>query len=284
MVNPLRSSLSIAVPIFTRLDDWLGLWAMETIRFGSLWHMARVADWPVHMAATPQRPMSLTEMVPAKGGKNIAVITAAGTLMKSQSSFGGTSTVQLRRDVRAAANDPNVSSILLRIDSPGGTVAGTADAASDIKAARKKKPVWAHIDDLGASAAYWLASQADMVFANNPTAMVGSIGTYVAVADLSAAAEREGVKVHLFTTGPLKGIGVPGVAITDDQAAHVQRLVNETQTHFDSAVMKGRSMTPTQLSAVRSGGVFPATEAKDLRLIDGIRSLDATLESLATAK
>jgi signal peptide peptidase SppA len=274
---PVFSLAAITVPAFNRLDDWLGLWAMEDQRFGALCRACRVADWPKHLAAgPPQRPMSLTEMVPAKNGQTVAVISAAGTLMKSQSSFGGTSTVQLRREVRSAANDPNVSAILLRIDSPGGTVSGTADAAGDIKAARRKKPVWAHIEDLGASAAYWLASQADMVFANNPTAMVGSIGTYVAVADLSAAAEREGVKVHLFTTGPLKGMG--------DQAAHVQRLVNDTQTHFDEAVRKGRGMTATQLGAVRSGGMFPATEAVGLKLIDGVRSLDSTLESLASAK
>jgi signal peptide peptidase SppA len=204
--------------------------------------------------------------------------------MKSQPSFGGTSTVQFRREVRSAANDPNVSGILLRFDSPGGTVSGTADAAADIRAARRKKPVWAFGDDLVASAAYWLASQADHFVVNNATAMVGSIGTYVAVADLSAAAEREGVKVHLFTTGPLKGLGVPGTQITDDQAAHVQRLVNETQTHFDEAVRKGRGMTATQVAAVRSGAMFPATEAVGLKLIDGVRSLESTLEALAAAK
>lgn len=281
---PLYSLLPVTVPPFNRLHDWLGLWAMEAGAFGALYHACRAADWPAHLAAAPQKPATLTEMVPAKGGKSISVINVAGTLMKSTPSFGGTSTVQLRREIRGAANDPNVSGILMRFDSPGGTVSGTSDAAQEIRSARRKKPVWAFGEDLVGSAAYWLASQADHFVVNNGTAMVGSIGTYVAVADLSAAAEREGVKVHLFSTGPLKGMGTPGTPITDDQAAHVQRLVNETQTHFDEAVKKGRGLSQTQLAAVRSGAMFPAAEAADLKLIDGIRGLESTLEALAAAK
>jgi signal peptide peptidase SppA len=223
-------------------------------------------------------------MVPARDGKNVAVIRAVGTLMKQQSSMGGTSTIQLRRDIRSAAADPTVSASCSAIDSPGGTVAGTADLAADVKAARRKKPVWAHIDDLGASAAYWLASQADAVYANNPTALVGSIGTLQVVYDYSAAAEKEGVKTLVFRTGPLKGAGVPGAAVTEEQAANYQRLVNETQTHFDAAVRAGRGMTRAELDAVRTGGVFPAGEAVGLKLIDGVRPLDATLAALAGAK
>lgn len=273
------------IPAFHRLTDYFGMWAIEPTAFLGQWRIASETDMIRHvMAGPPTKPVT-TNFVPAKkGDKSVAIINVAGTLMKQQPSMGGTSTVQLRRDIRGAANDPNVSGILLRVDSPGGTVSGTADLAADVKAARKAKPVWAHIEDLGASAAYWVASQADKVYANTPTALVGSIGTVMTVYDASAAAEREGIKTLVFRTGPLKGLGTPGDPVSEEQSAHLQQIVNEMQTHFDAAVRSGRNLSAAQLAAVKSGGVFPASEALDKGLIDGIRSLDSTLSALGAAK
>ena len=274
----------IAPPPQARMSDYFGCWAYEPDRFWAQWKLIGETDLARHMASPmpPKNPTSLT--IPTKGGQSVAQIVMRGTLMKGQSSFGGTSTVQLRRDIRQAAMDPNVKGILLDIDSPGGTVAGTADLAAEIRAAARKKPVWAHIDDLGASAAYWIASQADQVFANDKTALVGSIGTLMTVYDYSAAADKEGVKALVFATGPLKGAGAPGAPVTEEQQAYFQSLVDQSQSSFDAAVKNGRGMTAAQLAAVRTGGVFPASQALDLKLIDGIRSIDRTLEALAQAQ
>lgn len=278
---------TLRVHRFARLDEFFGAWAMEPERFLAQYRLVLGSDLIAHarqQAAAPQPRSPNVELVPGKGGKSVAVVRVLGTLMKQSSSFGGTSTIQLRRDVRTAAADPNVSAILLAIDSPGGTVAGTADLANEVRQARKSKPVWAHIDDLGASAAYWVASQADAVYANTPTALVGSIGTIQTVYDLSAAAEREGVKTLVFATGPLKGAGVPGSEVTEEQRAYFQDLVDDAQAQFDAAVRAGRGMTAAQLAAVRTGGVFPAGKAVGLKLIDGVRGLDRTIDALASAK
>lgn len=279
-----QPDLLLHVPTFRRLDEYFGVWACEPERFLATWRVAKLTDMSAHMAAAPAIRQSSMQLEPARGGKSVAVIHAAGMLMKQQSSMGGTSTVQLRRDIRQAAADPNVSGILMAWDSPGGTAAGTMDLANDIAAASRKKPVWSQISDLGASAAYWGASQSDMIFASTPTTAVGSIGTYNVVYDESGLAEQQGVKTLVFSTGPLKGMGVPGSAITDEQKAAYQKLVDDLQTHFDSAVRKGRGMNQTQLNAVRTGGVWLADEAKSLRLIDGIQSMDKTLADLASAK
>lgn len=276
------------VPRFARLDEYWGAWAMEPERFLAQYRLVLGTDLLAHArqaAAAPQPARSPNvELVPGRAGKSVALVRVLGTLMKQASSFGGTSTIQLRRDVRQAAADPNVTGILLAIDSPGGTVAGTADLANEVRQARRAKPVWAHIDDLGASAAYWVASQADQVFANAATAWVGSIGTIQTVYDLSQAAEREGIKTLVFSTGPLKGAGAPGTEVTEEQRAYFQSLVEDAQQSFDAAVRSGRGMTAAQLAAVRTGGVFPAGKAVGLRLIDGIRALDKTLDALAAAK
>jgi len=272
------------LPAFPRLHEYFGLWAYEPEAFFAQWSLFRATDLTRHAAAPAPGRSSTMTMEPGKNGQSVAVIGVGGTLMKQQSSMGGTSTIQLRRDIRTAANDPTVSGILLAIDSPGGAVAGMMSLAADVNAARRKKPLWAGIDDLGASAAYWLASQADAVYASSPTALVGSIGTIMTVYDVSKAAEAEGVKPLVFATGPLKGAGTPGTEITQEQRDYFQGLIDDTQQHFDAAVRKGRNLSAADLAKVRSGGVFPAAVAKDLKLIDGIQPLEKTLADLASAK
>jgi len=275
---------ALTVPAFRRLSDYVGVWAVEPAAGSALLDLARRADLAAHVAAAaPPLLKAALEYTPVKAnGQTVAVVTLTGTLMKSVGSMsGGTSTVAARRAVRQAANDPEVAAILLAIDSPGGSVAGTADLAADVKAAGKKKPVWAQIEDLGASAAYWVASQADKVFANTATALVGSIGTLAVVYDLSGAADQAGVKTLVFGTGPLKGAGAPGAPVTEDQQAYFRGLVDDAQRSFDAAVRSGRGLTDRQLEAVKTGGVFGAADALDRKLVDGVQSLDATLAQLA---
>lgn len=275
---------ALFVPAFPRLGDYLGLWLHEPGRFLAQWQLIQREDIRAHMAERRPEITSALTTVPGRGGKNVGIIRMSGLLMKGQSSLGGTSTVQLRRDIRQAVSDPGISGILLSIDSPGGTAPGTADLAAEVRAATRKKPVWAHIDDMGASAAYFVASQANVIYANEPSALVGSIGTVQVVVDSSAKAEKEGVKVHVISTGPMKGAGMPGAPVTDEQLAHVQSLVDGMQTGFDEAVKSGRGITSAELANVRTGAVFLARDARGLKLIDGIKSLDQTLSALAAER
>ena len=154
----------------------------------------------------------------------------------------------------------------------------------ELQDAGKVKPVYAHIEDMGASAAYWVASQAHKVYADAPTTQVGSIGTYLTLYDYSAVAEREGVKVHHFATGPLKGLGAEGTPITEEQANYLQTQVEKMQTEFDTAVRMARNLSRDQLAAVRTGGTFLAAEAKAKGLIDDVKTLDQVVKALAAAK
>lgn len=271
----------LSVPTFARISDYVGLWAMQPSAFDSFRHLAFSMDLKSHVERGAEPLQSALEKVPGPGGRAIALVRVQGVLMKSQSSFGGTSTVQMRRDIRMAAADPDVAGLLLLVDSPGGTVAGTMDLAAEVKEARKSKPVWAHVDDLTASAAYWVASQAERITANNNAALIGSIGTLQVIQDMSAAAEQAGIKTLVIATGPLKGMGTPGSKVTEEQIAHVQDLVNSVQVNFDQAVQKGRGLTDKQLAAVRTGGVFTAPDALDRKLIDGIQSLTKTVQEFS---
>jgi len=270
-------------PEFARLCDYLGIWSMEPTAFGSLWDIAAAMDLAAHISQPHEHLKAAMEKMAGPGGKSIAVVKLIGLLMKGQSSMGGTSTIQARRDIRQAASDPEIAGILLAIDSPGGTVAGTSDLAAEVAAARKQKPVYAHIDDLGASAAYWVASQADKISANSATALVGSIGTLQVVHDRSGQAEKEGIRTLVFSTGHLKGMGAPGSKITDEQSVHIQGLVDNVQKSFDAAVQKGRGMNAKELTGVRHGGVMTAHEALSARLIDAVQPLGKTIADLQQA-
>lgn len=277
---------TITAPRFARVQDYAGAWAIEPGAGNALVALVRRTDLFAHVerhraaAGDAPAPRAALELQPDGRGKSVATVRVEGTLMKRASSLGGSGTVQMRRDIRQAANDAEVSAILLAVDSPGGTVAGTDELAREVRAAAKKKPVYAFVSDLAASAAYWVASQADAVFANSETALVGSIGTIMTVYDVSRAAEAQGVEAVVFATGPLKGAGTEGTAVTEEQRAYFQSIVDAAQGSFDAAVQKGRGLTDAQLKAVRTGGVFPAAEAEAKKLIDGVKTYDQVLALL----
>lgn len=276
----------------THLAEYFDLWMIESRQGLALFQSLRSMDWPAHMSTWREKQAARTAERAASGSggsaflvtkDGVAVIELTGTLMKqTQSGDEATSTILARRQLRMAARDPDVKAILLSIDSPGGTAAGTADLADDIVAADKIKPVEAYIADCGCSAAYWLASQCRSIAANR-TAAIGSIGTYTVVEDMSGAAEMAGIKVHVVRAdgATFKGTGEPGTEITPEQLAQIQKRVNAVNTHFTEAVAKSRKWSAEKLKELADGRVFTGEEARSLGLIDRVESLDATLGAIA---
>jgi signal peptide peptidase SppA len=209
-----------------------------------------------------------------------AVIPIVGAMAKAAGKYAQTGTVDTRRAIRKAVHDDNVESILLHIDSPGGTVAGTADLAADVAAANALKPVYAHVDDLGASAAYWVASQTRRITAN-ATGRVGSIGTVLVLDDTSGKYAAQGIKVHVISTGKFKGAGTDGVPITPEQLAMFQEGVDDLNEHFVKGVAKGRNLPIGKVREVADGRVHIAEKAKGMGLIDDVCSLDAAVAYIA---
>ncbi|MBW3540756.1 MAG: signal peptide peptidase SppA [Planctomycetes bacterium] len=267
------------------LEQYFGVWGVEEQSFRALVrrfdgynlaeHLAHVrgAAGHVDLVARARRDYRVAS--------GVAVIDVAGTLLKYVSSMDdGTSTVLTRQQLRRAAADPAVNAILLRMDTPGGVIAGTAEFAGDVAAAGAKKPLWAYCDDLCASAGYWPASQARKVFANE-LGRVGSIGVFTVLYDQSEEAAKLGVKVHVVRTGAYKGAGVPGTEITDEHLAEAQRQVDRTHEHFLNAISAGRNLPLEKVRELADGRTYFAADAKKLKLIDGVQSFDDTLAQLA---
>lgn len=279
MGNKLHSFLNSNV---AHVDEYFGIWAMYEDRFRSILAGVNQGDLVAHVRASKEAQSSDAEsrfgghFERTSGG--VAIVQLHGTLMKMESSFGGTSTVAARRAIRAADADDDVKAILLHVDSPGGTVAGTMDLAKEV--ARTSKPIHAVIEDCGCSAAYWIASQADKVFTNE-TAIVGSIGTFAVLVDSSKAAETEGFEVHVISTGKFKGMATPGTAISAEQLAKMQELVDGLNQFFLEGVAAGRKLALGVVKNLADGSVYVGAAAAELGLTDGVRSLDEVIAALA---
>lgn len=276
------------------VNQWFGLWAVES-EFGQslaqrlqgfnlAQHVAHVNQQKVTVNVGDEAARASDESLARDRGTlrlldgGIALIDVSGTMMKYASSFGdSTSTVRTRQMLRAADRSGDVKQVLIRFETPGGVTSGTRELAADI--AGMTKPVTVFGEDLMASAGFWAGSQAGRVYAN-AGARIGSIGVFTVVQDMSKSAEEMGVKVHLVTTGEFKGLGTPGVAVTDKQIAYVQALIDDTFNSFLNAVASGRKMSLAAVKAVADGRVFSAKEAVDLGLIDGIKTFDEVVAEL----
>lgn len=292
------------------------IWLMDKTRGMAAWNALQGVSWNTHaqsIAAVPVRvegkdsPLVRAGYVSERGDSpydlprgddqnnkrrqyildgGVAVIEMTGSLTKQESwSMDGTSTVRVRRAVRQAAQDTSVQSILLLVDSPGGQVSGTHDLAMDVRKAAMQKPVYAYCDDCCASAAYYVASQANFVYAGT-SAMVGSIGVYMVAVDMSQMAEDLGVQVIVLKDGDMKGAGEPGTPVTPEQIAHWQGIVDFYGSQFRTTVSQMRfpDKPLTKGQSPADGSVFMGAAARRAGLVDGITTLDNVLSAMRRKK
>jgi len=262
-----------------RLSQYVGAWAIEPAAAGRLADAVQRIDAPSHLAS--MEGIDVAQPRAGVGRDGVAVLEIRGPVTKYGTSLSEAgSTLRMRQLIREYAADRKVKSLMLLIDSPGGTVCGTPDLADAV--AKFGKPTAAYIEDCGCSAAYWIASQCDTVYCNS-AASVGSIGVYSVLVDSSEQAGMLGLKVHTISSGPLKGAGVDGTVITDEQLADAQRSVDSINRLFTAAVVAGRGFTDEQVASVATGQVWIGEEAVALGLVDGIATAGQVRRDLISA-
>jgi signal peptide peptidase SppA len=197
--------------------------------------------------------------------------------------FGMAGTDKIREKIEDAAANPNVSTIVMLIDSPGGEVDGLAELADSVRAAAGRKRVIAQVEGMAASAAYMTASQATEIVAGRMD-MIGSIGTRLTLFDTSKMAERWGIKAIPIDTGEFKSTGEFGTPITEAQIEYIRGLVDGYFADFKATVMRGRKMDAAAFAKVSDGRVWLAEDAKKLGLIDGFSTIRGTISRLQAAK
>jgi signal peptide peptidase SppA len=174
-----------------------------------------------------------------------------------------------------------VGTIVLDIDSEGGSVEGTPELWTAIYDARQRKSVVAVANSMMASAAYWLGSAATEIV-STPSGSVGSIGVLHVHAEESKALEDAGIKLTVTKAGKYKGEGSPFEPLTDEAKDFIQSRVDEAYSMFVKDVAKGRGVPVNEVrKAYGQGRLLGAKEAKELGMIDRIATLDETIERYA---
>lgn len=222
-----------------------------------------------------QRSTGTIALLPMYG----VVSQRAGML---QEISGGTSTEALAGQFRNAVADEAVTAIVFDVDSPGGGTYGVDELASEIRAARGVKPIIAQVNSLCASAAYYLASQADEVVIT-PGGEVGSIGVYAVHEDISKMLESEGVKPTLIRgqKGVNKAETASHLPLSASARSYLQDRVNLAEDAFITAVAAGRRTTVANVvDNFGKGRMFGAKEAVQRGLADQVGTLHQTLERL----
>lgn len=205
---------------------------------------------------------------PQRSGK-IAVIPVMGPLR----SRGWNGYDSIRMAVRDATRDPDVSAIILHLDTPGGAVSGIDGMTTALREAREAKPVYAYVEGMAASAGYWIASQADEIIMS-PLSEVGSIGVVTMHLDISKALADFGVNPTLIFSGANKVNGNPFEPLPDGVRAEIQSEVDDLRLSFARAVNEGRPKLASDAALATEARMYTAKDAIALGMADRIGSLD----------
>jgi protease-4 len=212
----------------------------------------------------------------------IALIEVEGMLLNSRMGSGGLmgadeNKVSLfKQQLDAAAADDRVEAVVLRINSPGGSVAASDLMYELVRDFRKKtgKPVVAACQDVCASGGYYIAAAADEIHAL-PTSVVGSIGVIFETIDLSPLMDKIGVRIAPIQSGPLKDMGSPFNGLSEEERELMQGMVDEFYARFVEVVNTSRTVTD---EAAFDGRVMTGRQAQEIGLVDEICQLPETLD------
>ena len=210
--------------------------------------------------------------------QGIARVSIMGPLGRRNPGFGysGTDTQVLENDFRVIAADPLIKGVLLHIDSPGGMVDGTREAMDALNAIGK--PKMAYTDGLMASAAYWIGSAVDAVYAS-PTATVGSVGVVATHVEYSEADKQAGVKTTYIYNGAYKRLVNDAEPLTEEGQAYVQDQVDALYEVFTKDVANNRGTTTDAVKAQESR-VYIGEQALGAGIIDGVMSMSGAYNRL----
>jgi protease-4 len=183
----------------------------------------------------------------------------------------------VKRKLRKAIEQDNVKGVLLRINSPGGTVGMSQEIYDAIKAARGKgKIVAVSMGDITASGGYYIASCADHIFAN-PGTLTGSIGVIMHLLNWQETEKKIGLTPNVIKSGAFKDIGSPDRPMSTEEKDLLQNIIMDSYDQFVTAVADGRKMDKEQVKKLADGRIYSGRQALKVKLVDELGSYDDTL-------
>lgn len=183
--------------------------------------------------------------------------------------------------LRKAEKDPDIKTILLRINSPGGGVTTSDILYHELLAFKQRtgKKIFVQMMDVGASGAYYVSMAADSIQVH-PTTLTGSVGVITVVPNVVGLSEKIGVEVKTYKTGANKDIGSPFRRMTKEDDAYLQNIINSMAKRFYQIVQTQRGLSDAQMQSVKTARVYLGTEAVEASLVDSVGYLsDARLKA-----
>jgi protease-4 len=243
----------------------------------------------VSIDLTPRvRPLE-ESVVDGRGRDKILLVDLAGVLAEEPIfTLEGRPPVPLlariREELEKAEKDDRVRAVVLRINSPGGTVTASDILYHEIVRfkERRKVPVVASILDVGASGGYYVALAADRIVAH-PTTVTGSIGVLMLTVNASGLLEKIGVDASYVKSGEFKDMGSPFRSLRPEERALFQGLIDRFYARFVELVARSRKLDEARVRAIADGRVYTGPEALALALVDRIGYLEEAIEMARTA-
>lgn len=217
------------------------------------------------------------------GGK-IAVIPVRGSLTNrtyGMSALSGlTSYTQIRENIQVALDDPSIKSIILDLESNGGSVSGAFDLVDWIYSIRSIKPIVAFANEYAYSAAYAIASAADSIYLPR-TGTLGSIGVIMQHKDISGMNESLGIKYTTLTAGKYKDDYTPNAPLSKHAISQAQRMLDTDYKLFVDTVIHNRPNLTSDVITGFGASIFHGQDAVDIGLADGIKSFEEVVNTMS---
>ncbi|MCS6841985.1 MAG: signal peptide peptidase SppA [Roseiflexus sp.] len=221
------------------------------------------------------------EVISGRGTDRIVIITVSGTIGAGADDglfSAGLSHEQLLSQIRTAAEDSRVKAVVLRVDSPGGSVVASNELYVELKKLREKgKRLVISMGPIAASGGYYISMAGERIYAN-PDTLTGSLGVIVSLLNYDEAFERLGLREYVYKSGDFKDIGSPLRPPRPEEEAIWKALVDEAYQGFVDVIVEGRGMERSEVIRLADGRIYTGRQAKALGLIDELGNLEDAIE------
>ena len=211
---------------------------------------------------------------------NIAVVLASGAIMDGEETPGNVGGDTTAAQIRDARLDPKIKAIILRVNSPGGSVTASEAIREELAAAHAAgKPIVVSMGGMAASGGYWISTPANYIVAN-PSTLTGSIGIFGVINTLENSLDAIGVHTDGVATSPLADISATKALPTEVQQL-MQLTIENGYRNFVGLVAKSRNRTPEQIDAIAQGHVWTGSDARANGLVDALGDFDDAVKKAA---
>ncbi|ACK72336.1 signal peptide peptidase SppA, 67K type [Gloeothece citriformis PCC 7424] len=206
----------------------------------------------------------------------IAVVYAEGEIVDGQGAVSNIGGERFAKELRKIRQDPNVKAVVLRINSPGGSATASDIIGREVKLMKEKKPVIVSMGNVAASGGYWIATEANHIFAE-PSTITGSIGVFGMLFNVQDIANNNGITWDVVKTAKLADLGTTTRPKTEQELAIYQRSVQQIYNLFVNKVAQSRNLPESKVKQIAEGRVWSGEDAKQLGLVDEIGGLEAAI-------